>query len=70
VIVNGWRASKIRFVQTDLDTLLIALYVRIDDTLIPMPRYGRPPKLTDVELITLAVAQALLNIRSEARWLR
>lgn len=56
--------------KTDLDTLLIALYVRIDDSLIAAPRYGRPPKLTDAELITLAVAQALLNIRSEARWLR
>lgn len=56
--------------KTDLDTLLIALYVRIDDSLITPPRYGRPPKLTDAELITLAVAQALLNIRSEARWLR
>lgn len=57
---------------TDLDTLLIALYVRIDDAqqAIPSSRCGRPPKLTDAELITLAVAQALLNIRSETRWLR
>ncbi|WP_189260147.1 IS982 family transposase, partial [Lentzea flava] len=31
---------------------------------------GRPPRLTDAELLTLAVAQALLGIRSEARWLR
>jgi hypothetical protein len=62
--------SKIRFVTTDLDTLLIALYVRIEDLLVPAPRYGRPPKLTDAELLTLAVAQALLGIRSEARWLR
>ncbi len=31
---------------------------------------GRPPKLTDAELVTLAVAQALLGFTSEARWLR
>lgn len=31
---------------------------------------GRPPLLTDSELVCLAVAQALLGHRSEARWLR
>jgi hypothetical protein len=31
---------------------------------------GRRPKLTDAELVTLAVAQALLGFTSEARWLR
>src|SRR3954467_5470910 len=37
----------------------------------PTPRCaGRPPRLTDAELLTLAVAQALLGVRSEARWLR
>ncbi len=30
---------------------------------------GRPPKLPDSELVTLAVAQALLGFASEARWL-
>ncbi|WP_285491686.1 IS982 family transposase [Amycolatopsis taiwanensis] len=48
----------------------MALYVRIDDSLIAVPRRGRPPRLADAELLTLAVAQALLNVRSEARWLR
>lgn len=67
MIAEKRRVSKIRFVTTDLDTLLIALYVRIDDMLSLTPRYGRPPKLSDAELVTLAVAQALLNIRSEAR---
>ncbi|TQS18629.1 hypothetical protein FLX08_23990 [Microbispora hainanensis] len=33
-------------------------------------RAGRPPKLADAELLTLAIAQALLGIRSEARRLR
>jgi hypothetical protein len=57
-------------VKTDLSTLLTALYVKIDDWLGRPPRPGRPPKLSDAELLTLAVAQALLGIRSEARWLR
>lgn len=55
---------------TDLGTLLTALYVRIDDWLGCRPRHGRPPRLSDAELLTLAVAQVLLGVRSEARWLR
>ncbi|MEV4062906.1 IS982 family transposase [Nonomuraea dietziae] len=55
---------------TDINTLLTALYVKIDDWLGASSRIGRPPKLTDAELLTLAVAQVLLGVRSEARWLR
>ena len=55
---------------TDLDTLLTALYVRIDDYLTGRVRAGRRPRLTDAELLTLATAQVLLGVRSEARWLR
>ena len=55
---------------TDLNTLLTALYVRIDDSLAGRVRAGRRPRLTDSELLTLAVAQVLLGVRSEARWLR
>ncbi|MFF5172223.1 IS982 family transposase [Micromonospora sp. NPDC000089] len=55
---------------TDLNTLLTALYVTIDDWLGRPVRQGRAPKLSDAELLTLAVAQALLGVRSEARWLR
>ena len=55
---------------TDLNTLLTGLYVKIDDWLGKRTRPGRPPKLSDAELLTLAVAQVLLGIRSEARWLR
>jgi hypothetical protein len=33
-------------------------------------RAGRRPRLTDSELLTLAVAQVLLGVHSEARWLR
>ena len=56
--------------RTDLNTLLTALYVWIDDYLGARRRAGRRPRLTDAELLTLAVAQALLDVRSEARWLR
>jgi hypothetical protein len=59
-----------RFVKTDLSTLLTALFVKIDDWLGRPLRPGRPPRLTDAELVTLAVARALPGIRSEARWLR
>lgn len=54
----------------NLTTLLTALYVKIDDELETDRWMGRPPQLTDAELVTLAVAQALLGFGSEARWLR
>jgi hypothetical protein len=57
-------------VTTDLNTLLTALHVWIDDYLAPRVRLGRRPRLTDAELPTLAVGQVLLGVRSEARWLR
>ena len=56
--------------RTDLNTLLTALYVWIDDHLGGRVRAGRRPRLTDAELLTLAVAQGLLGVHSEARWLR
>ncbi|MGH3099204.1 MAG: IS982 family transposase [Streptosporangiales bacterium] len=57
---------------TDLDTLLTELYVLVDDYLVPPERRrpGRPKKLTDAELVCLAVAQVLLGARSEHHWLR
>ena len=47
------------FVKTDLDTLLTALYVLIDDRVIEpgQRRPGRPKRLSDAELVCLAVAQ-------------
>ncbi|MFG3062019.1 IS982 family transposase [Streptomyces sp. NPDC048231] len=54
----------------DLNTLLTALYVKIDDEL-GGPRWmGRPPVLTDSELVCVAVAQAMLGFTPEAHWLR
>src|SRR5215510_14463291 len=56
----------------NLDTLLTALYVLIDDHVIPSGQRGpgRPKKLSDAELVCLAVAQVLLGARSEHHWLR
>jgi hypothetical protein len=63
--------------DADLDTLATALYARIDDTLKARPdlrpwrpKVGIAPKLSDAELLTLAVLQALLGYAHEARWLR
>ena len=53
-----------------LDDLVIALYVTIDELLEPRRGPGRPPKLSDAELLCLAIAQVLLGYRSERRWLR
>lgn len=55
--------------DADLDTPLIALYVELEDRIIPAyragarrrRRLGRPQVVTDAELICLAVAQVLLR---------
>jgi hypothetical protein len=64
-------------VDADLDTLATALYARTDDLLkaaperLPWrPASGIAPRISDAELVTLAVLQALLGFTSEARWLR
>jgi hypothetical protein len=60
-------------VQTQLDALAIALYVEIDDQFASLGLRsgpGRPPRLTDAELVCLGVAQVLLGFHSERRWLR
>jgi hypothetical protein len=64
-------------VDADLDTLATALYVTTDDLLkahpeqVPRrPAIGIQPRVTDAEIITLAVMQALLSFTSEARFLR
>lgn len=54
----------------DLDSLLTALYVLVDDLLPARSGAGRRPKISDAELITLAVAQILLRCHSERRFLR
>jgi hypothetical protein len=63
--------------DADLDTLATALYVRVDDALKDdpglapwRPEVGIAPKLSDAELVTVAVMQALLGFTSETRFLR
>src|SRR3954467_3447906 len=63
--------------DADLDPLATALYVKIDQLLLDAPervpwrpRVGITPRISDAELITLCVMQALLSFTSEARWLR
>src|SRR3954453_10336440 len=63
--------------DADLDTLALVLYVKIDELLIGAPervpwrpRVGIMPRISDAELVTLCVMQALLSFTSEARWLR
>lgn len=63
-----------RFVTTNLDALLTALYVYLDDHVLVSRqrprRRGRPRLLTDAELVCVAVAQVLLRCEEERRWLR
>jgi hypothetical protein len=58
-------------VSADLDALLISLYVLVDD-LLPARRrrLGRPVRISDSELICLAIAQVLLDCPNERRFLR
>jgi hypothetical protein len=63
--------------DNDLDTLATALYVGTDDFLKEnpglapwRPAVGLVPRITDAELVTVAVLQALLGFTSERRWLR
>jgi hypothetical protein len=57
-------------VSADLDALLTCLYVLVDDLLPARRRFGRPPRISDSELICLAVAQVLLDCPNERRFLR
>ena len=63
--------------KTELDSLATALYVRTDDLLKDSPQLapwrpgvGIAPQLSDAELVTLAMMQAMLGFTSEGRWLR
>lgn len=56
--------------SADLDALLTSLYVLVDDLLPARRRFGRPPRISDSELICLAIAQVLLDCPNERRFLR
>jgi hypothetical protein len=59
-------------VTADINTLLTALYVFVDDHLIPRGRRGpgRPRRLSDAELVCLLIAQVLLDFPRERHWIR
>lgn len=55
--------------DADLDTLCIAVYCTADD-LLPEPQANARRELTDAEVVTLAVAQVLMGISSDRRFLK
>jgi hypothetical protein len=55
--------------DADLDLLLIAVYVTADDLLPEKPKNAKR-SVTDAEVVTLCVAQAIMGIPSDRRFLR
>lgn len=55
--------------SADLDTLMIALYIQIDDFLPERVGPGRPKRISDAEVICLAVAQMLLDCPNDRKFL-
>jgi hypothetical protein len=55
--------------EADLDLLCISVYCTADD-LVPEPRRNARRKLTDAEVVTLCVAEVLMGIPSDRRFLR
>ena len=55
--------------DADLDLLLISVYCTADDLLPERPRNARR-RLSDAEVVTLCVAQVLMGIPSDRRFLR
>jgi hypothetical protein len=56
-------------VRADLDALLTAIYVLVDDFLPARVGPGAPPRITDAELITLAIAQVFLGLPNDRQFL-
>jgi hypothetical protein len=56
-------------VHAHLDALVIALYVRVDDLLPKRRGPGHPPRITDAELIALAVAQMFMGVPNDRKFL-
>jgi Transposase DDE domain len=54
--------------MTDLEALVVAGYVFADEYRVPA-RGGRPPLVSDAELVALAVAQAAIGISSDRQFL-
>ena len=54
--------------DADLDLLLIAVYCTVDD-LLPLKAANAQRRITDAEVITLCIAQAMLDSLSDERFL-
>jgi hypothetical protein len=54
--------------MTDLEALVVAAYVFADEYPVPA-RPGRPPLITDSELVALAVCQAAIGVSSDRQFL-
>ena len=55
--------------RADLDALLTAIYVLVDDFLPERQGPGAPPRITDAELVTLAIAQVFLGLPNDRQFL-
>jgi hypothetical protein len=54
--------------MTDLEALVVAAYVFADEFSVPL-QPGRPPLVSDAELVALAVGQAAMGISSDRQFL-
>ena len=54
--------------DADLDTLCTVIYCTADD-LLPAPKCNARRRVTDAEVLTLCVAQAIMGIPSDRRFL-
>jgi hypothetical protein len=52
----------------DLEALVIAAYLFADEYRVPFT-YGRPPRVSDAELVALAVGQAAMGLSSDRQFL-
>lgn len=55
--------------HANLDALLTAIYVLTDDFLPSRAGPGRPPRISDAELITLAIAQVFMALPNDRQFL-
>ena len=55
--------------RADLDALLTAIYVLVDDFLPARQGPGAPPRISDAELIALAIAQVFLGLPNDRQFL-
>ena len=55
--------------RADLDTLLTAIYVLVDAFLPARRGPGAPPRISDAELVTVAIAQVFMGLPNDRQFL-